>query len=290
MAQRQAGPGRVYPGRAVPRLVVALLLVALAVAGCSTSTVPPKPEDSAPEPPRPGSEVSDGAPLRSISSRDVPDAVPRPDPILSVGNKSPYTVNGETYEVLADHSNYREQGIASWYGTKFDGQKTSNGEIFDLYAATAAHKTLPIPCYVKVTNLNNGRSVIVRVNDRGPFHSDRLIDLSYGAAVKLDYMEHGTAPVEVEVVSVTGVDDRRGTPLGSYRFLQLGAFGSEASARRLSEELSGRVAVPVFVAPVESGGNLLYRVRIGPMDSNEALLALQQELEASGYGVGQLLP
>lgn len=265
-------------------LAAAGLLLAL-IAGCSTQAPEPEP-DAPPRPP----EVSDGAPPRTIGPGDVVDAVPRPDPILAQGNKSPYTVNGVTYEVIEDHSGYRERGLASWYGTKFDGKRTSNGEIFDLYAATAAHKTLPIPCYARVTNLENGRSIVVRVNDRGPFHADRLIDLSYGAAVKLGYMEQGTAPVEVEVLAVTGADDRRGTVAGSYRYLQLGAFGSEGSAEDLRRELSGQVAAPVFVAPVEANGDLLYRVRIGPLEDSEALLALREQLQARGYGSGQLLP
>jgi len=268
------------------RLASVVLLSALVVAGCSTTR---DSDTSTPLPPVPP-DVVDGAPLRSILPSEVPDAVPRPDPILSLGNKSPYTVLGVTYEILQDHSGYRESGLASWYGTKFNGRETSNGEIFDLYAATAAHKTLPIPCYARVTNLDNGRSIVVRVNDRGPFHSERLIDLSYGAAVKLGYMKQGTAHVEVEVLELAGVDDRRGTPLGSYRFLQLGAFGSEASAQRLQRELSSRVQAPVFVSPVEAGGNMLYRVRIGPLDSNKELSALQDELQASGYHGAQLLP
>ncbi|TXS96590.1 septal ring lytic transglycosylase RlpA family protein [Parahaliea maris] len=268
------------------RLAAILCVSALIVVGCSTTT-----RETAPPPPTPTEpEVSDGAPLRHITPDQVADAVPRPDPILSLGNLSPYTVNGVTYEVIEDFRQYRERGIASWYGTKFDGRKTSNGEVFDLYAASAAHKTLPIPCYARVTNLDNGRSVIVRINDRGPFHSDRLIDLSYGAAVKLGYMEQGTAPVEVEVLALAGVDDRRGTPLGSYRYLQLGAYGTEASAKRLTDKLAAQIDAPVFVAPVESAGKLLYRVRIGPLDSNEALLALQEQLEAGGFGSGQLLP
>ena len=187
------------------------------------------------------SQVSDGAPLRAVQARDVPDAVPRADPVLAQGNKSPYTVNGVTYHVLEQGRDYVAEGVASWYGTKFHGRKTSNGEIFDLYAATAAHKTLPIPCYAQVTNLENGRSITVRVNDRGPFHSERLIDLSYGAAVKLGYMEQGTARVRVEVLNIAGVDDRRDVPQGSYRYLQLGAFSSEASALRLKGEIEGRV-------------------------------------------------
>lgn len=271
-------------------LILAPLLLGPIVAGCSTAPRTPAPTPSPAPAPAPAPEVTDGAPRGTISAAEIADAQPRPDPILALGNKSPYTVLGMTYEVLDDHSGYRERGIASWYGTKFDGRKTSNGETFDLYAATAAHRTLPIPCYARVTNLDNGRSVVVRVNDRGPFHSDRLIDLSYGAAVKLGYMEQGTARVEVEVLEVAGVDDRRDTPLGSYRYLQLGAFGSEASARQLRRELSSRVEAPVFVAPVDAGDSRLYRVRIGPLDSNEALLAVQEELEAGGYGPGQLLP
>lgn len=265
------------------RLKGVALLLAL-VAACTT-----EPEQT-PAPPPPPPVVSDGAPGRGVGAHEVVDAVPRPDPILAQGNKSPYTVNGVSYEVLEDHQGYKEQGLASWYGTKFNGKRTSNGEVFDLYAATAAHKTLPIPCYARVTNLDNGRSIIVRVNDRGPFHDDRLIDLSYGAAVKLGYMEQGTAPVEVEVLTVAGADDRRSTPLGDYRYLQLGAFGTEGSAQRLQEKLSTEVSAPVFVAPVESGGELLYRVRIGPVNDNKTLLVLQEQLEASGYGSGQLLP
>ena len=143
--------------------------------------------------------------------------------------------------------------------------------------------------YARVTNLENQRSVVVRVNDRGPFHAERLIDLSYGAAVKLGYMERGTARVEVEVLNIAGVDDRRNSD-GDYRYLQLGAYGSEASAERLRAELAGVVSVPVFVSPVESNGKLLYRVRVGPVADNTQLLAVQQVLESGGYGAGQPLP
>ncbi|WP_205737340.1 septal ring lytic transglycosylase RlpA family protein [Halioglobus japonicus] len=236
------------------------------------------------------SQQQDAAPLRHIGPDDVQDAVPRADPILAAGNKSPYTVNGVTYTIIEDYQGYRERGTASWYGSKFHGHKTSNGEIFDLYAPTAAHKTLPLPSYARVTNLNNGRSVVVRVNDRGPFHGDRLIDLSYAAAVKLGYMEQGTAPVEVEVVSVTGTDDHRGAPGTHYRFLQMGAFGVEASARQLQSELQGFVQAPVFIAPVEAGGRTLYRVRIGPVDSSADLALVQQQLRDGGYAEGQPLP
>ena len=236
------------------------------------------------------SQAEDAAPMRHIGPDDVSDAIPRADPILAVGNRSPYTVNGRTYEILDDYHNYRERGTASWYGSKFHGHETSNGEIFDLYAASAAHKTLPIPTYARVTNLANGRSVVVRVNDRGPFHSDRLIDLSYAAAVKLGYMEQGTAPVEVAVLNIAGVDDRRGTTGGEYRYLQLGAYGTEASARRLLAELQAFVQPPVCISQVESGGRTLYRVRVGPVANADELALVQQQLRDGGYPEAQPLP
>jgi peptidoglycan lytic transglycosylase len=232
----------------------------------------------------------DAAPLEVIAAQDVADAVPRADPILSAGNKSPYTVNGVSYTIMADARSYRERGLASWYGTKFHGHKTSNGEIYDLYQPSAAHKTLPIPSYVRVTNLENGRDIIVRVNDRGPFHSDRIIDLSYAAAVKLGYMEQGTASVEVEALNIAGVDDRRGSIDGDYRFLQVGAFGEQLSAQRLQAELAPKLSVPVVVSPVQSGQNLLYRVRVGPVTDGASLAQLQAQLEELGYNRGQPLP
>lgn len=254
-------------------LRVVLSLAGLAIAGCSGQQ-----------------EVSDAAPLQSISAAAVADAVPRADPILAAGNKSPYTVNGVSYSILDDARHYREEGVASWYGTKFHGRKTSNGEVYDLYRATAAHKTLPIPSYVRVTNLENQRQVIVRVNDRGPFHADRIIDLSYAAAVKLGYMEHGTARVRVEMLDIAGVDDRRDNPEGVYRYVQLGAFGSRESAQRLQRDLQDRLAPPVMVSPVQSGEQVLYRVRVGPVENEAQLLAVREQLRASGHGPGQPMP
>src|SRR5690606_5559131 len=138
----------------------------------------------------------DGAPWWDVDVSKIPDAVPVPH----VGNykASPYTVLGKTYYPIQDARNYQAVGTASWYGTKFHGQATANGEAYDLYGMTAAHKTLPLPSYVRVTNLDNGVSVVVRVNDRGPFYSDRIIDLSFAAAKKLGYAEKGTARGKVE--------------------------------------------------------------------------------------------
>ena len=255
-----------------------LFLFALWIAGCSWS------------PSGPYTVRHDSAPLHAIGPEDVVDAIPVADPITSAGNSSPYRVRGVSYHVLQDASSYKERGTASWYGAKFQGHKTANGEIYNLYSATAAHKTLPIPSYVRVTNLDNGRSIVVRVNDRGPFHPDRVIDLSYAGAVKLGYMESGTAPVEVEIVRVPDVDDRRGSPGGDYRFLQVGAFGIEASAKDLQGRLAAVLASPVFVSPVQTGKNLLYRVRVGPVADSDTMTRVQRQLVALGYPPGQLLP
>ena len=137
---------------------------------------------------------------RILDPNNIPDAIPIFEPRTSAGNKTPYTVLGETYQVMPESKGYQESGKVSWYGKKFQGYATSNGEKYDMYKMSAAHKTLPIPSYVRVTNLANGRSGIVRVNDRGPFHSERIMDLSYAAAVKLDIVRAGTAMVKLEAI------------------------------------------------------------------------------------------
>ena len=147
-----------------------------------------------------GTLQKDRAPSGGVDLSRIPDAVPKPEPRSRYGNPESYEVNGQHYYVLESSSGYFERGTASWYGEKFHGRRTSSGERYDMYAMTAAHRTLPLPTYVQVTNLRNGRSVVVRVNDRGPFHDNRLIDLSYVAAAKLDMLESGTAPVEVRAI------------------------------------------------------------------------------------------
>lgn len=279
-----------------PSHFLLLLVVSLVFAACTTQEPKEAPPVAgsdntvgAPAPSRYAAE-RDFAPLEPISQEEVSDASLRPDPILPFGNASPYTVNGVSYEVLNDYKGYRERGIASWYGGKFTGYKTSNGETYDLYKPSAAHKSLPIPTYARVTNLENGRSVVVRVNDRGPFHSERLIDLSYAAAVKLGYMEKGTARVEVEVIEVAGVEDRRDPVYGDYRFIQIGAFGEESTARALQAELQDLVSAPVFVSAADVDGQPLFRVRVGPAQNEKHFLALRQQLLDSGYQSGQPVP
>lgn len=253
-------------------LRVGVLCLMLVLAGCGgTIDIP----DTTPPP---------------IDPAAIPDAVPRPDPILSAGNKSPYTVNGVSYRVLPSAAGYREEGNASWYGLKFHGRKTSNGERFSVYGPTAAHKTLPIPSYVRVTHLGNGKSMVVRVNDRGPFHSARIIDLSYGAALKLGFADQGTARVLVEAIEVAGTDDRRSQSAGSYRNLQLGAFQQEAAAKALSARAEAVLAVPLVVSQIETAAGYLYRLRAGPFADEQSLRAAQKALNAAGLPGGQPLP
>ncbi|HIX61295.1 MAG TPA: septal ring lytic transglycosylase RlpA family protein [Candidatus Halomonas stercoripullorum] len=142
----------------------------------------------------------DAYPVNPPDVSEIPDAVPRVEPLSRGGNRPVYEVWGKSYRVLPEARGYAQQGNASWYGEKFHGYATSNGEIYDMYKMTAAHRSLPLPSYVRVTSLDNGRSVIVRVNDRGPFHSDREIDLSYAAAARLDILERGTGRVKVEAI------------------------------------------------------------------------------------------
>ena len=166
----------------------------IALVSCSSNlSIPPVKIESTPK--------EDGAPTQQRDITTIADAVPQPVVRTKAGNTSPYTVFGETYTLLPDSQGYQEQGYASWYGTKFHGRYTANGEIYDMWGMTAAHKSLPIPSYVRVVNLDNGHCVILRVNDRGPFHSDRIIDLSYAAAKKLGFAESGVALVEVTDVT-----------------------------------------------------------------------------------------
>ena len=224
----------------------------------------------------------DRAPSVTIRADQVPEAVVRAEPIRAAGNKSPYTVNGQTFTVLDTAHTYQEVGLASWYGVKFHGHLTSNGETFDMYQPTAAHRTLPIPTFVRVTNLQNQRSMIVRVNDRGPFHSDRIIDLSYGAAVKLGFADLGTAQVRIEAVAIDGVDDFRDRPEGVYRFLQVGAFSQRQGAEVSAEKVQRLTQRHVFISAASLSNGPVYRVRIGPIDSGEELATLELTLTEAG--------
>lgn len=183
-----------------PLKLVAFAALAVLVASCTTSRTPTQKTPSTAVRAQPGLDINrahkDGAPWWDVDVSRIPDATPT----LHTGpyKANPYTVLGKTYFPLQESRTYVASGTASWYGTKFHGQNTANGEVYDLYGMSAAHKTLPLPSYVRVTNLDNNKTVILRVNDRGPFYSDRIIDLSYAAAKKLGYAETGTARVKVE--------------------------------------------------------------------------------------------
>ncbi len=199
-------------------------------------------------------------------------------------------MNGSFYTVHGSARGYREKGVASWYGMKFQGLPTANGEIFDVYGATAAHRSLPIPTYVRVTNLENDRSVVLRVNDRGPFHSQRLIDISYGAALELGFAERGTATVVIESLALAEVDDRRELQAATYRYLQLGAYTSESAAGELGHEIRHRWAYPVSVSAVDTDGRRLHRVRVGPFSTIQTLNQARDVLIEAGYPVPHTIP
>lgn len=221
--------------------------------------------------------VRDGAPPSAndrLPRELPPDAIPRDEPRSRFGNGPYYQVYGKTYKVLDTNFGYQERGVASWYGRKFHGRATSSQETYDMYQMTAAHKSLPIPSYVRVRNLKNGRSVIVRVNDRGPFVDNRLIDLSYAAAVKLDMISEGTSLVEVTAISFDSpppelfaqVETEVPPPQAADNiYVQVGAFGEAENAHRRFILLHDVGIEQAFVHRDDSTTPALYRVRIGPI-------------------------
>ncbi len=244
----------------------------------------------------------DYGPSRKVDVSNVPDAVPRVEPKSRGGNKSPYTVLGKRYYVMPSSVGYKARGVASWYGKKFHGHKTSNGETYNMYAMSAAHKSLPLPGYVQVTNLTNGKKVIVRVNDRGPFHGGRIIDLSYAAASKLDMLGSGTAKVEVEAIdpaswssSSKGIVRALPAPVaapasisdessGAPRYLQVGAFSLESTASEAINQLQTMLpGYQLRIVPLALKDRTLYRVQVGPVQLNANLAELVSRIEAAGY-------
>ncbi len=227
---------------------------------------------------------NDFAPLHKIAPEAIADAIPKDEPRTQAGNKSPYMVFGKVYRVLDDATGYKEQGGASWYGLKFHGHQTSNGEIYDINGMTAAHKTLPIPSYVKVTNIKNGRSAIVRINDRGPFKEGRIIDLSYAAASKLGYIAQGTAEVIVEAIDVKKYQAeqafQRTQPTQTNTiWLQVGAYTQESTAIAAKQRLIEQFAWPTHIT---TGNDQFYRLSIGPVAEAE-LADITAKLLAQGF-------
>ena len=284
------------PGRGLRQLALALLLGGLAA--CS-SVVPPTGTGSGRY-----DMQHDSPTLEPIDLGAVRPVIPRVEQRTVAGNKSPYTINGVTYHVLENESGYSEVGMASWYGRKFHGHLTSNGEVYDMFQVSAAHTRLPIPSYVRVTNLDNGKSLIARVNDRGPFHPGRVVDLSYAGAVMLGYADKGTARVRVEAVvpesgqpaaavasyAVNSVEqqavERRLIEEDVGReYLQVGAFASLDAARQLVAQVSGLTPLPVLIASeTADSGVLLHKVRIGPVSARDEIQSLIDALMSAQLG------
>jgi rare lipoprotein A len=262
----------------------------VALAACVSA--PPPREPNPDNTPSPVPTVPPVAPVAPVAD-SVPDAIPRVEPRSRGGNPPFYDVFGKRYYVLSSSSGYWERGVASWYGPGFHKVRTSTGESYDMYAMTAAHKTLPLPAYARVTNLQNGRSVVVRVNDRGPFVGNRIIDLSYTAAAKLDMLRNGTAMVEVRTIdpaappplSASSTDAPAANPA---LFVQAGAFSDPANARRMADKLRGGSYGNVFVRDDQIAGRRMYRVRIGPVRDVAEFDRVVAALEQAGIGDAHL--
>ena len=296
------------------RFALAIILGSLVVSGCSVARRhPEKPVTSIPS----GSAV----PVPPPDVLAIPDAVPRAEPRGTRGNPPFYEVFGKRYYVMASSAGWVERGTASWYGPGFHAASTSLGEPYDMYAMTAAHKTLPIPAYAEVTNLRNGRKVVVRINDRGPFVGNRIIDLSYTAAAKLDMLLAGTAPVEVRVitpaagccerdagsatpqvlpaappvpaavqappVTVVNAPAARGGP--PPMFIQAGVFADHENARRRVEVLLAAGIELASLDELPRNDRALHRVRVGPFASVEEFDLNMRRLRELGITDARLL-
>ena len=253
-------------------LALCLLLTACAL---SARRAPPLPQHAPPPAPVP-------PPPQGIES--IPDAVPRLEPRSAHGNPPFYDVLGRRYFVLAAADGYLERGVASWYGPTFHGGNTSSGEPYDMYGMSAAHKTLPLPTYARVTNLRNGRSVVVRINDRGPFVANRLIDLSYTAAAKLDMIHEGTTLVEVRALTPGAPDEltRSAQSPPPSLYVQAGAFADPRNAQHVLERLHAAGLASAFILSPLEGKSRLYRVRLGPVGSVAEFDQLAARLAALG--------
>ncbi len=228
----------------------------------------------------------DRAPDAVFDASKIKELTPIYEAPSAAGNRSPYTVWGKEYQVMTSSDGYKADGIASWYGSKFHGYHTSNGEIYDMYQLTAAHKSLPLPSYVLVTNLENGREIVVRVNDRGPFHEDRLIDLSYAAATRLGVVNKGTAKVRLEAIDpVTwkGGLDGKTNQLTPPVMVQVAAMSKTESAQRIQTNLAKKTDQSIRIVETEVNQRTLHKVQIGPVETRSQLQRLIRMLAKEGF-------
>jgi rare lipoprotein A len=225
--------------------------------------------------------VKDGPPKRHVDVSKIPDAKPRSLAKSRYGNRPTYRVLGKTYHVLPTAKNYKERGIASWYGSKFHGRLTSTREPYNMFAMTAASPVLPIPSFVRVTNLTNGKSVVVKVNDRGPFAHNRILDLSYAAAKKLDYANKGTALVEVAALNIERPKRLQGP---AQLYLQVGAYKNRAKAESVAARIDDRLDHPGNrIEKAEVNHRTWYRLQLGPLRQIQSADHLHQQVQALGY-------
>jgi rare lipoprotein A len=245
-------------------------------------------------------DIQDSAPRHNVDISKIPDAKPRYEEPSRYGNPESYVVYGQRYHLLDSSEGYVQRGVASWYGTKFHGRRTSSGEAYDMNAMTAAHKTLPIPTYAEVTNLDNGKRIVVKINDRGPFVKDRLIDLSYVAARKLGITARGTGRVEVRTISVAknksepaiqpaiqaaepNSADINNINTASNLYLQVGLFKDRSNAELLRSKLTTMALPAIHVSTDTSTAQTLYRVRIGPLSKDTEAEQLIEKLASQGH-------
>lgn len=285
------------------------LVCALVLSGCSTISEPSRQvvveKTGKVSVKKGGGYYLDDGPMDEVPDNllDVPDAEPKVEK-LARGSNRPYVVFGRTYTPMTQISAYRKKGVGSWYGKKFHGQKTSSGELYDMFKMTAAHPTLPIPSYARVTSLETGKQVIVRINDRGPFLSNRLIDLSYTAAYKLGYLEKGSGRVEVELLLPDEIERinlaKRDTPLpvspesvidasvapetetaAAAYYLQLGAYQQASNARSYQAKFSLDWAHRLPSLEVVQSGNY-YKLLAGPFSTLAEAAQVVEEMESMG--------
>jgi rare lipoprotein A len=252
------------------------LLLVLLLSGCSATP------QSQSQPPEPNAgryqQQKDSIPDRLPTLLEMTDPAPKIEPLSRGGNR-PYQLFGQHYSPVANATSFQEAGIASWYGNKFHGHLTSNGETYNMFAMTAAHKTLPLPSYVKVTNLDNGQSAIVRVNDRGPFHHDRIIDLSYSAANKIGMLQQGTARVQVELIKSPGMLAQHIISANQQCFIQIFASSDNNRLKQLRAEVEQQHAVPTKIQTADG----IFRLLVGPSKDNRQARSWLAKLKANQY-------
>jgi rare lipoprotein A len=225
------------------------------------------------------------------SQKSVTTAHSRYHSILNVSSSDTQNTSDDE-NLLPRIARYLKQGIASWYGSDFHGKKTASGEIYDMYAMTAAHKTLPISSYARVTNLENQRSVIVRINDRGPYHGDRVMDLSYAAAQKLDLHEAGTGAVEIKAIAPEQALAQLQNAANKQEesvYLQVGTFGNKKKALKLQNKIASNQLPQPEILPSTHKGSTLYKVQMGPIKSPESVHKLNIQLAKLGITATQFV-